>query len=105
MSTSGGCDAIIYIHEYVNETLYISNHYKTNCVLVISWHQVCYLRAIRSQDMSKFVGKPSEFSSIIFLNFHGFININGYYKIIICISDQFVNMIYLSFNLKTSLVR
>ena len=48
----------INVHEYVNETLCISNHYKTNCVLVIIWHQVCYFRAISSRDMSNFVGKP-----------------------------------------------
>ena len=38
----------INFNEYVNETLCISNHYKTNCVLVIIWHQVCYFRAISS---------------------------------------------------------
>ena len=48
----------INIHEYVNEKLCISNHYKTNCVLVIIWHQVCYFRAISSRDISNFVGNP-----------------------------------------------
>ena len=49
----------INIHEYVNETLCIFNHFKTYCVLVIIWHQVCYFRAISSRDMSNFVGKPN----------------------------------------------
>ena len=51
-------NVFININEYVNETLCISNHYKTNCILVIIWHQVCYFRAISSRDMSNFVGKP-----------------------------------------------
>ena len=52
-------NVFINIHEYVNETFCISNYYKTNCVLVILWHQVCYFRAISSRDISNFVGKPN----------------------------------------------
>ena len=96
-------NVLIDIHEYVNETICISNHHKTNCVLVIIWHQVCCFRAISSRDMSNFVGKPPQFSSIFSLNSHGFINIHENYKIIICISDHFVT-IRLGINLKASVV-
>ena len=49
-------NVFINIHEYVNEKICISIHHKTNCVLVIIWHQVCCFGAISSRDMSNFVG-------------------------------------------------
>ena len=45
--------------------------------------------------MSNFVGKPFLIFQYFSLKSHGFINIHEYYKIIICISDHFVNIICL----------
>ena len=50
--------------------------------------------------MSNFVGKSPYFSRFFSLKSHDFINIHEYYKMIICIFDHSVNIIYLSIDLK-----
>ena len=53
--------------------------------------------------MRYFVGKLLNFP-VYSLNAYGFINIHDYFKVIICISDLFVTILFLGFNLKASLV-
>ena len=61
------------IHEYVNETIFISNPYKTDFVLVIIWNQVYYFKDISSRDMSNFVGNPTgEMMTMVDHGHHGF---------------------------------
>ena len=49
--------------------------------------------------MSNFVGK-SPYFRFFSLKSHDFINIHEYYKMIICIFDHSVNIIYLSIDLR-----
>ena len=53
------------------------------CIIAISRHLVCYVRAISCCDMRNFVGISPSFSSIFSQNAHGFINIHEYYNVTI----------------------
>ena len=62
------------------------------CIIAISWHLVCYIRAISCRDMSNFVGISPSFSSIFYQNAHGFINIHEYFNMTIL---KFYNLLNL----------